>query len=107
MNSFNHYAYGAIGAWMYSVVAGIGIDESQPGYKHILIEPRPGGGLTFSRASIESVYGRVASGWEIANGKMTLKVQIPANTTATVKMPSGKVEEVGSGEWVFEEKNGQ
>ena len=103
MNSFNHYAYGAIGAWMYSVVAGIGIDEARPGYKHILIEPRPGGGLTFARASVESLYGRVSSGWEIADGKMTLKIEIPPDTTATVKMPSGKTEEVGSGAWTFEE----
>jgi alpha-L-rhamnosidase len=103
MNSFNHYAYGAIGEWMYSVVAGIGIDESRPGYKHILIAPRPGGGLTFAKASVESVYGRVASGWEIRDGRFELKIEVPANTTATVKMPGGKVEEVGSGKWEFEE----
>jgi len=104
MNSFNHYAYGAIGAWMYRVVAGIGIDEAQPGYKHILIEPRPGGGLTNARASVETMYGKVASGWEIVDGKMKLTVEIPANTTATVKMPGGKVEEVGSGVWEFHEE---
>ncbi len=104
MNSFNHYAYGAIGMWMYSVVAGIEIDEAKPGYKHIVIAPRPGGGLTYAKASVESVYGMVASGWEITGGKMTLRVEIPANTTATVKMPSGKVEEVGSGRWEFAEE---
>jgi alpha-L-rhamnosidase len=104
MNSFNHYAYGAIGIWMYSVVAGIGIDEARPGYKHILIAPRPGGGLTSARASVESVYGRVSSGWEIRGGKFILKVEVPANTTATVRMPGGKVEEVGSGRWEFTEE---
>jgi alpha-L-rhamnosidase len=104
MNSFNHYAYGAIGMWMYSVVAGIGIDEARPGYKHIVIAPRPGGGLTHAKASVESVYGLVASGWEIVDGKLKLKVEVPANATATVKMPGGKVEEVGSGDWEFEEK---
>jgi alpha-L-rhamnosidase len=104
MNSFNHYAYGAIGMWMYSVVAGIGIDETRPGYKHILIAPRPGGGLTYARASVESEYGKVASGWEISGGRFVLKIEVPANTTATVKMPGGKVEEVGSGSWEFEEK---
>lgn len=103
MNSFNHYAYGAIGMWMYSVVAGIGIDESRPGYKHILIAPRPGGGLTSAKASVESVYGTVGSGWEIVGGKFVLKIEVPPNTTATVKMPGGKVEEVGSGKWEFEE----
>jgi len=104
MNSFNHYAYGAIGMWMYSVVAGIGIDETRPGYKHILIAPRPGGGLTYARASVESEYGKVASGWEISDGRFVLKIEVPANTTATVRLPSGKVEEVGSGSWGFEEK---
>jgi len=104
MNSFNHYAYGAIGYWMYSVVAGIGIDEEHPGYKHIVIAPRPGGGLTFAKASVESVYGKVASGWEVRGGRFVLKVEIPANATATVKLPGGRVEEVGSGSWEFEEK---
>ena len=101
MNSFNHYAYGAIGDWMYRVVAGIQIDEANPGYKHIVIEPRPGGGLTSAKASVETMYGLVASGWEITGDKLTLKVQIPANTTATVKLPNGKVEEIGSGEYEF------
>src|SRR5881227_237695 len=81
MNSFNHYAYGAIGEWMYRVVAGIELDESHPGYKHILIQPQPGGGLTFANASVESLYGRVASGWKIADGKLTVTIQVPPNTT--------------------------
>jgi alpha-L-rhamnosidase len=102
MNSFNHYAYGAIGMWMYGVVAGIRIDEAKPGYKHILFAPRPGGGLTYARASVDSVYGRVSSGWQIADGKLKLKVEVPPNTTATVSLPGGKVEEVGSGSWEFE-----
>ena len=103
MNSFNHYAYGAIGAWMYGVVAGIRIDETNPGYKHILIAPRPGGGLTFAKAAVESQYGRVASEWQIKDGNLKLQVTIPPNTTATVTMPTGKVEQVGSGTWKFED----
>ncbi|MHB8503900.1 MAG: glycoside hydrolase family 78 protein [Candidatus Acidiferrales bacterium] len=97
MNSFNHYAYGAIGDWMYRVVAGIEIDEAAPGYKHILIEPRPGGGLTRASASVESMYGRVASGWDIADGNLTMKIEVPANTTATVRLPNAKLEEVSEG----------
>jgi alpha-L-rhamnosidase len=94
MNSFNHYAYGAIGEWMYRVVAGIEIDESAPGYKHILIQPRPGGGLTHANASAESMYGHVASGWEIADGNLTVRIEVPANTTATVRLPKARLEEV-------------
>ncbi len=65
MNSFNHYAYGAIGKWMYQVVAGIGIDEKNPGYKHIIIKPMPGGGLTYANATHQSMYGAIESGWEL------------------------------------------
>jgi len=94
MNSFNHYAYGAIGDWMYRVIAGIDIDPKQPGYKHILLQPHPGGGLTFAKGSVHSMYGRVASGWELKDGKMTLSVELPANTTATVRLPRAKLEQV-------------
>ena len=59
MNSFNHYAYGAVGDWMYEVVGGIDIDPADPGYKHILIQPQPGGGITSVRVSHNSMYGRV------------------------------------------------
>jgi alpha-L-rhamnosidase len=97
MNSFNHYAYGAIGDWMYRVVAGIEIDEAAPGYKHIFIQPRPGGGLASAKASVESMYGLVVSGWEIADGKITVKIRVPANTTATVRLPNAKFEEVSEG----------
>jgi alpha-L-rhamnosidase len=97
MNSFNHYAYGAIGEWMYQVIAGLELDENAPGYKHVLIEPHPGGGLTHASASVESMYGRVASAWEIAGGKLTVKIEVPANATATVRLPKAKLEEVNEG----------
>jgi len=87
MNSFNHYAYGAIGKWMYQVVAGIGIDENNPAYKHIIINPRPGGGLTSALATHQSMYGEISSGWELEGEKLTMKVQIPANTSATIHIP--------------------
>src|SRR5262249_18395440 len=63
MNSFNHYAYGAIGDWMYRVMAGLEIDESSPGYKHILIQPHPGGGFTDVKATHMTPYGMAASHW--------------------------------------------
>jgi alpha-L-rhamnosidase len=87
MNSFNHYAYGAIGKWLYQVVAGIGIDENQPGYKHIIIAPRPGGGLTSARATHTSMYGEIVSGWELEGEKLTMEVAVPANTSATIHIP--------------------
>lgn len=90
MNSFNHYAYGAIGEWLYTHVAGLKTDENYPGYKKILFSPHPGGGLTSAKAEIESVYGRVVSDWNILDGKMTYKVIVPANTTANVTLPNAQ-----------------
>ncbi len=89
MNSFNHYAYGAIGKWMYQVVAGIGIDPAQPGYKHIIINPRPGGGLTSARATHNSMYGEIVSGWELNEDQLEMEVKIPANTSASIYIPGG------------------
>jgi hypothetical protein len=87
MNSFNHYAYGAIGKWMYQVVAGIGLDEKNPAYKHIIIQPRPGGGLTSAKATHQSMYGEIVSGWKLDEEQLTMEVEIPANTTATLHIP--------------------
>jgi alpha-L-rhamnosidase len=87
MNSFNHYAYGAIGDWMYRVSAGI--ETMGPGYKHFIIQPHPTKKLEFSRASFESSYGTIASGWERKEGKIIIKVSIPANTSATIILPTG------------------
>jgi alpha-L-rhamnosidase len=121
MNSFNHYAYGAIGDWMYRVVAGLEI--GQTAYKHILIQPQPSPKLNYAKASFQSSYGEIVSGWERKGDKMVLQVKIPANTTATLTLPTkdastlresgnlmtnpkstakGVVVELGSGEYVFE-----
>jgi alpha-L-rhamnosidase len=97
MNSFNHYAYGAIGEWLYCVIAGLEIDPQQPGYKHIIVQPHMGGGLTYARASHQSLYGPVASGWELKEGQVQVTVEIPANTTATVNLPQARLEKVQEG----------
>lgn len=91
MNSFNHYAYGAIGEWMYRVMAGIEIDEAIPGYKHILIQPQPGGGFTSVKASHKTMYGKVSSAWTLREGRFELAVEVPANTRATVRLPKAQV----------------
>jgi alpha-L-rhamnosidase len=97
MNSFNHYAYGAIGDWMYRVMAGIDTDEAAPGYKHILIQPRPGGGFTQVKASHETPYGKVASAWTLEDGAFDLRVEVPANTRATVRLPKAQIADVTEG----------
>ena len=95
MNSFNHYAYGAIGDWMYRVSAGI--ETMGPGYKHIIIQPHPAKKLTYSRASFESSYGTIGSGWEKKDGKVIIKVRIPANTSATIILPATVQDKVTEG----------
>jgi alpha-L-rhamnosidase len=88
MNSFNHYAYGAIGEWMYRVVAGLELDPQEPGYKHVLVQPQPGGGLTSAEARLQTLYGEVASGWSVADGKATVSATVPPNTHGTVRLPA-------------------
>jgi alpha-L-rhamnosidase len=88
MNSFNHYAYGAVGAWMYAVIGGIDLDPDQPGYKHIIMHPKPGGGLTSAHAELQSMYGTIRSGWTLENGNFEWSITIPASTTATVYVPT-------------------
>lgn len=98
MNSFNHYAYGAIGEWLYATVAGLGLDPSRPGYKRLVIRPEPGGGLTWAKAELKSVHGPIRSSWKLARGKFVLELLVPANTTASVTLPSrepGRVTEGG------------
>ena len=97
MNSFNHYAYGAIGEWLYATVAGIDLDPAKPGYKHIIIRPQPGGGLTWARGELLSRYGRIACAWRIEERQLHVDVTIPPNTTATVTLPGRKPERVAAG----------
>jgi alpha-L-rhamnosidase len=87
MNSYNHYAYGAIGDWMYRVIAGIDTKEDGPGYKQIIIKPTIGGNLQNASADYETNYGKISSHWKLGNGNLLLDVEIPVNTTATVYIP--------------------
>jgi alpha-L-rhamnosidase len=97
MNSFNHYAYGAVGEWMYKTVAGIQPDEANPGFKHFYIRPRFGKRLDFATASFESIHGDIKVHWELSSNEGKLQIEVPANTTATVELEDvSKV--VGAGE---------
>jgi alpha-L-rhamnosidase len=91
MNSFNHYAYGAIGEWMYRVMAGIEVDESSPGYRHSLVQPRPGGGHTRVAATHETPYGRLSSAWKVEGERLVVDLEVPANTTASVRLPASRL----------------
>lgn len=87
MNSFNHYAYGAVGDWLYQVVAGIELDPQQPGYKHFFLQPQPGGPLTSARGTHHSPHGEIISSWRSGPGTFDWEVTVPPNTTATARLP--------------------
>jgi len=90
MNSFNHYAYGAVGDWLYKVVAGI--NAGQAGYKTMVIKPFPGGKMNDVTCTHETLYGLVSSAWKITDNRFVLSVTIPANTSADIFVPStGKI----------------
>jgi len=88
MNSFNHWALGAVGEWMWRNIVGLNPDEAKPGWKHFIVAPRPGGGLTWARGSYKSIRGEITSAWRIEGGKFSLDVTVPPNTTATVRLPA-------------------
>ena len=90
MNSFNHYAYGAIGEWMYRAMAGIEADPEHPGFKHAILYPRIGGNLKYTAGKYHSIYGDVGVKWEVQGKQITLTVQIPVNTTAEIRLDKAK-----------------
>jgi alpha-L-rhamnosidase len=122
MNSFNHYAFGSVVAWVYRYVAGIDTMPEAPGFREIVIRPRPDSRMTYARGEYDSVYGRIVSEWTAKPGEpFSLHVTIPANTTARVVLPAspdatvteggrpaggqheadGYVVRMGSGSYVF------
>jgi alpha-L-rhamnosidase len=97
MNSFNHYAYGAIGDWMYRVMAGLDTYEDGPGYRHSRIQPHTGGGFTNVSAGLQTYYGRLSCSWSVNSDRLTMDVEIPANTTSTVYVPADDVTDISEG----------
>ncbi len=97
MNSFNHYAYGSVVEWMYRYMAGIQADEEKPGFQNIILQPTPDSGAKYNsqerirsvEGSYDSYYGPIRVFWEGNEKAITsYQVQIPANTTATLYLPT-------------------
>ncbi len=99
MNSFNHYSYGAIGDWMYRVVAGIDTYTDGPGYKHIKIMPHVGGDLGYAKADLSTYYGNVGSSWKRDGDKIIFDVEIPCNTKATICFPVNSIQLIKENDW--------
>ena len=93
MNSFNHYAYGAIGDWMYQTIAGIQLVEQQPGYKQFRIAPTLTSQLSWAEGKLSTLYGDIRSYWEQDNQQFTaIELTVPVNTTAELIMPHQHIE---------------
>lgn len=101
MNSFNHYAYGAVGDLLYGVVAGIGVSEDGAGYKKIVLAPHPDPQLAYVNCSIETVCGRVESNWYCIDGNVRFEFVVPEGSEATVMLPDAHVETVCGGRYTF------
>ena len=101
MNSLNHYAYGSIGTWLYTKLAGLEILE--PGYKKFSVHPRFFKGIEWVKLSYESVYGLIRTEWKCQDGKIRLEIEVPANTSAVLTLPEKEETiELGSGIYVYE-----
>ena len=92
MNSFNHYAFGSVGEFLYRYVSGI--DTEGAGYKTITVAPYPGPGLTSARATYQAVTGLISSDWSITSGTLSLEVKIPPNTTGHIRIPTSNINAV-------------
>lgn len=125
MNSFAHYAFGAVGQWLFEVAGGIRTDA--PGFDRVVIAPQPGGQVSWAKTTYGSVHGDIATSWRLDGDRVLLEVTVPPNVTAVVKVPTDDpvsvrmenevpakvagvkvvaagVYEVGSGRWEFTAK---
>ncbi|HVM47893.1 MAG TPA: glycoside hydrolase family 78 protein [Candidatus Acidoferrum sp.] len=104
--SRNHIMFGDISAWLYKALAGINPDPAAPGFKHFIVRPNVVGGLTSARASYNSVRGLIVSEWHTDKDGFHLAVTIPANTSATVSLPTSAPAKVKEGKWAAASEDG-
>lgn len=96
MNSFNHYSFGAVAAWMYNYSLGIERDPESPGFKHFILQPTPDptGQMTYAEGYVDTMYGKIESNWTLEDGRWTYTFSVPANTTATLHLPAASAKKV-------------
>ena len=102
MNSFNHYAYGAVYSWIFDTV--MGVTPTEAAYKTFSITPHPSRLLGFAKASLNTRYGRIASAWYYRDGYIHFEFEVPDGTEATITLPSGRTATVGAGSYTCAEK---
>ena len=101
MNSFNHYAYGAVGEWMYQYMAGVKPGESG-GFKHFTVSPSPTEKLDFVHCQYDSPCGTIISNWKWKENMWLAHIEVPKGTTATVTLPNGAAYTVSTGSYDYE-----
>ena len=99
MNSFNHYAYGAVGEWMYAVIGGIRLQS--PGFKKILFAPEPGGDLTSAECRLDTPQGRVECRWQVRGKTLRGEATVPPGTTAELRLPGQRTKKLPPGSHIF------
>ena len=99
MNSFNHYAYGAVGDWLYGVVAGIKVDEA--GYSRVTLSPKPHKRLGFVKCSLDTIKGVLESNWYYKEDSIIFEFNVPRGVIADIVLPNGHTKAVGGGKFVF------
>ena len=103
MNSYNHYAYGAVADWMYGVAAGINTSEEKPGYEHIILKPMPSRQLSYVKASVDTRRGTVKSAWEINGDSVIYRFTVPEGSTAEIILGDRRMN-VSGGDYEYTEK---
>lgn len=104
MNSYNHYAYGSVMAWVYSFAAGIRSCEEHPGFEEAVIAPHPDRRLGFLNVSLETGHGRIVSSWAYFDGKVRYEIKTPVRTRIVIKNVGEYV--VDRGTYIFESEEG-
>ena len=87
MISFNHYAYGAVAAWLYNAIAGLNIDMTKEPGEQLVLAPLPGGGLTWARGDVETPFGRFGCAWRLSGQALAIDAVVPAGATARLFLP--------------------
>lgn len=108
MNSFNHYSFGAVGAWMYNYSLGIERDENSPGFQHFVLKPEvdTAGNMTYAKGYYDSMYGRIESSWKVEKDVVIYQCTVPANTTATLYLPATSVKNIVEGNRTLKKSKG-
>ncbi len=88
MNSFNHYALGSVGEWVWKDVVGIQPDDEHPAYEHVAVHPQPSGNITWAHGRYDSIRGAIDVNWKLDGERFSLQLTVPPNTRATVILPT-------------------